>query len=456
MNSLYKKYQSDFGKNLVLALPIIAGQVGQIMVNIADNVMVGKLGATSLAAISLSNSVFISLLVIGMGISFALPPLLAKAEGAGMKQMISLHLKHSFLVNMLFAVFAYVVIESIIPTMKFWGQDEEVLRLAIPYLRINAVSLFLFMAFQTFRTYSDGRSETVPPMIAMLFGNVVNIFFNYVLIYGQFGFPKLGVSGAAMGTFIARLFMLLVIVIMLRNWKNLWQDILDMRLVNYSKKEFRTILKLGIPTSLQGFFEVSAFGAAAVMAGQIGTEAQAAHQISINLASISFLICTGIAMAATIRVGNQFGQHNIQKLRDVGFASMLQVILFMSFTSVIYILLRRFFPALYVSNQEVIDIAASLLIVASIFQIPDGVQVTAIGALRGMQDVNVPTIITFIAYWLFALPLSYVLAFPFQMGAIGIWIGLTIGLSLSAIFMTLRFDNLSNRLKRQVDELNLD
>ena len=444
--AFFKTYQNDFQANLRLASPIIAGQVGQILVNIADNVMVGQLGAAELAAVSLANAVFIALLVVGMGLSFALPPLVAEADAKSNRSKISQFVKHSLIVNFCYALLAIVLVELLIPTMHMWGQEPEVVYHAIPYLRISAYSMIPFMIFQTFRTYSDGMSETIPPMIAMLSANAVNIFCNYALIYGNFGAPALGVGGAALGTFIARLFMLFLLLLILMKWKKLWQYIQGIREKKFELLLFKKILKLGIPTSLQGFFEVTAFGAAAVMAGKISKEAQAAHQIAINLASISFLICTGIAMAATIRVGNQVGLQNKDRLRRAGFSAIMQVALFMACTSIIYILLRHFLPSLYIDNKEVIDIAATLLILASVFQIPDGVQVTSAGALRGMQDVNIPTIITFTAYWLFALPISYLLAFHTQLKAAGIWIGLTIGLTCAAGLMALRFHRQSNRL----------
>lgn len=442
-------YKQDFRANLQLAAPIMAGQVGQITVNIADNVMVGKLGAAELAAVSLANAVFIALMVVGMGISFALPPLIAEAHSQNKHSQISRYFKHSLFINICYAFLVIGIIEMIIPTMGHWQQDPEVVKHAIPYLRISAFSMIPFMIFQSFRCYSDGHSETLPPMFAMILANFINIGLNYILIYGNFGAPALGVSGAALGTLIARVCMLIFIIVVLMRWKQMWQDIQQINFKQYQLKIFQKLLKLGIPTSLQGFFEVTAFGAAAVMAGKISKETQAAHQIAINLASISFLICSGLAMAATIRVGNQLGHKNLQKLRKAGFSAILQVVFFMFCTSVLYISFRYFLPGLYINNQEVISIAAGLLILASIFQIPDGVQVASAGALRGLQDVNIPTLITFVAYWIIALPISYWLAFVKQLGASGIWIGLTIGLSITAVFMTLRFHKYSiKKLKK--------
>lgn len=436
-------YRPHFKANIRLATPIIIGQVGQIVVNIADNVMVGRLGAAELASVSLANALFISIIVIGMGISFALPPLVAEAQGQKADRLISSYTKHSLVLNFLFAFIAIPLIELAIPLMSYWGQEPQVVELAGQYLRISAYTLVPFMLFQTFRCYADGSSETVPAMVAMLVGNVINIFCNYMFIYGKWGAPALGVEGAALGTLISRVGMLFLLLFIIYKRKHLWKHLQAMDLRTYQSKEFKKLLNLGIPTSLQGFFEISAFGGAAVLAGMISKEVQAAHQIAINLASISFLVCTGLAMAATIRVGNQFGKSNREPLRHAGFSAIMQVAFFMACTAILYIVLREFLPSLYVDNKEVIQIAAALLVWAAIFQIPDGIQVTAIGALRGMQDVRRPTVITFVAYWLFALPVSYFLAFNAGLGAVGIWIGLTIGLTISAFFMVWRFAKIS-------------
>lgn len=446
--NIYQRYKNDFSANLKLASPIILGQVGQIAVNFIDNIMVGNLenSAASLAAIALANSVFIVVLVVGMGLSFALPPLIAEAEGNQNHKRISQFFKHSLIINLLFAVAAMLVIESMIPLMHFWKQDAEVVQLAIPYLRINMISMLPFMLFQSLRCYADGRSETMPAMIAMLIGNSINVIANYGLIYGKFGLPQYGVSGAALGTLTSRIVMFFLLFFILKNWKNLWADIRNASYKTYQQSIFSKLLKIGIPTSLQGFFEVTAFAAASILAGQISKEVQAAHQISINMASLTFMVCTGFAMASTIRVGNFFGENNRSKIRSSGFSTILQVTAFMTLTSILFICFRNVLPQIYTKQPEVIEIASGLLVLAALFQIPDGIQVTAIGALRGLQDVFIPSVITFIAYWVFALPIAYYLAFYQNLGAEGIWIGLTIGLSCSAIFMTYRFHQQSKKV----------
>lgn len=430
--------------NLKLALPIMAGQLGQITVYLADNMMVGRLGAGSLAAVSLAVAIIAVPTVVGMGIAFGLPPLVSEADGAEEKVMVSRYFKHSLMINLLISFVSCWLIVMLLPYMKYLRQDVEVVGLASGYLFYSAFGIIPLMIFSTFRSYSDGMSETLPPMIAMLVGNVINIGLNYVLIFGHFGFDAYGVDGAAVASLIARVIMILVLVGLLFRWKDLWSYIQACDFTKYQWPIFKKILELGVPTSLQMFFEISAFSGAALIMGMVSKNAQAAHQIAINLSSVTFMICTGLAMASTIRIGNQMGKKNQQGMRDAGISSLIQVTFIMFICSLLFVLLRSYLPHLYIDDEVVIEIAASLLIFAAIFQIPDGVQVTALGALRGLQDVKMPTVITFFSYYIIGIPVSYFAALHWGLGAYGVWLGLLLGLVVSATLLTVRFGRLSS------------
>lgn len=442
----FGNYTKHFGQNLKLALPIMGGQLGQIAVNLADNLMVGKLGAASLAAVALANSIFVVFIVLGMGLSFALPPLISEADGAGTPQKISSYFKHSMLINVLFALVTLIILHLGIPLLWHFGQDAEVVLLAIPYLKITAWSIIPLMIFQTLRCYSDGLGETMPPMIAIIIGNIVNIGLNYVFIFGNLGIKAYGASGAAIASLIARILMILTMIIIIAKWKNLKSYITNINFRSYKQYHFSRILHLGIPSSLQGFFEISAFSGAALIMGMIGKNEQAAHQIAINLASITFLIVTGFSMASTIRVGNQLGKRDYLELREVGLSVILQVILIMSIGSLIFIALHDYLPTLYIDDRSVISIAGILLLYAAVFQIPDGVQVVSLGALRGLQDVRIPTFLTLISYWLIGIPISYITAIKLHWGPQGVWLGLIVGLTISAGLLTWRFQSKTKRL----------
>lgn len=442
MATFIERYRADFRANLILALPIMAGQLGQVVVNVVDNIMVGRLGSAALASMSLSLSIYVVFLIVGLGISYALPPLLAEADGSKNYDRISPYFYHSLIINLVYSFLAIGCIEMIIPFLDQIGHEPEVVALSIPYLRISAYALIPMMVFQTFRCYADGLSHTKPPMVAMIIGNLFNVFFNYVLIFGKLGMPAMGVRGAAIGTLLARIIMMAVLMIILAYHTRIWRY-LKAEIPKIKKAVFMRLFKLGIPTSLQMFFEVTGFAGAALLMGMISKEAQAAHQVAINLSAITFLICTGLGMACTVRVGNNLGEGDRLGMHRAGISAIIQVVIFMMMCAIVFVTFRSSLPTMYINDTSVISIAAVLLIMAALFQIPDGVQVVALGALRGLQDVRIPTLITFIAYWLVGLPTSYLAAFYFDFGPIGIWLGLVFGLSISAALLTLRFYRMS-------------
>lgn len=444
--NILTRYKADFSANIKLALPIMLGQLGQITVYLADNIMVGQLGAISLAAVSFAVALIAVPIVIGMGIAFALPPLVSEADGAGEQRKISQYFKHSLIVNFTIGIMSCVAMLLSLPYLHLLGQEPEVVEIAKGYVMYSAWAMIPLMIFLTLRSYADGMSETMPPMIAMIVGNVINIILNYIFIYGKFGMPALGVDGAALSSLVARISMVIILVVILLKWKGLWLYIKECDFTQYQAPIFKKIFHLGIPTSLQMFFEISAFSGAALIMGMVSSNAQAAHQISINLSSITFMICSGLAMASTIRIGNQLGKKDYQALRDAGISAFLQVVLIMGIFSILFVLLRHVMPLIYIDDEVVIGIASTLLIYAAIFQIPDGIQVAALATLRGIQDVKTPTLITFFSYYIFGIPISYFAALHWGMGAAGVWLGLLVGLFISATLLTLRFNRLSKEM----------
>ena len=439
MKEIYLKYQNDFRQNLKLAVPIIGGQLGQVLVNLADNVMVGWLGATALAGISTGNSIFMLFMIVGMGMSYALPPLVAEADGSKDYSMVSRYFRHSMFINLVFTVICIVLLLIIIRHLNLIGLPGDVTEATKPYLEISAWSMIPYMMFLTLRGVSDGFSRTSYAMGAILIGNIVNIVFNYFLIYGKFGFPALGLQGAAIASLMARIAMLITLVVFLYRNDALWPFITEGYRSALQLPLVQKILTLAIPSSLQMFFEASAFSIAALIMGRVGKNEQAGHQIALSLSSMTFLIATGLAMAATIRVSNASGKKDHKGMLMAGYSALVQVSGFMAVTALIFTLFRYYLPMMYIDQAEVIHMAAYLLIFAAIFQIPDGIQVTAIGILRGIQDVKIPTLITFIAYWVIGLPVSYFAALHWGMGAGGVWLGLLIGLSVSGSLLVWRF-----------------
>lgn len=432
-------------KNFKLAYPVMLSHLGHVMVGVADNIMVGQLGAIPLGAASLANGIFIIIFTFGIGLSTAITPLVALADGAKNFAKIPKIVSNGLIINLSFSLLFVIFLIAGASLLNFLNQPQEVVDLAIPYLKIISASLIPFMVFQSFKQFADGLSRTKPAMYVIIIANLINILFNYLLIFGKYGFPELGLNGAGVATIFSRTIMaLLMLFIMIRGNRNFNFSLFPLQ--KFSKSVIREINHIGLPTGFQYIFEVGAFSMAVIIIGWIGEEALAAHQIAINLASISYMLAAGIAAAATIRVGNQLGQNDRTNLRMAGFTSYMMGILLMSVAALLFIFGRFFLASLYIDNQVVIDIAAQLLIIAAFFQISDGIQVVGLGALRGMADVKIPSIITLVTYWVIGLPVGYILAFPLNLGARGVWIGLLTGLTVAAILLTFRFQYISKKI----------
>lgn len=429
-------------------------QLGHVMVGVADSVMVGRLGAEPLAAASLANVVFHLLMTFGIGISYSITPIVAAADGEQNHEMISNTLKHGFMICMLSSLVLLLIQLLSSFALPYINQPEEVVVLAIPYLYIIAFSIIPIMLFQTFRQFAEGLSLTRMAMVITIGGNLLNIFLNYLLIYGKGGFPALGLNGAGYATLISRVVIGagMMAYIFFHARFILYRSAFT--LGQYSRKLIRRMLNIGIPAGIQFIFEVSAFGFSAIMMGWLGTTALAAHQIAINMATISYMTTSGLAAAATIRVGNQLGKKDVPNMRRAGMSLIAMAMVIMSVWALIFIIGRYYFPTLYINDAEVVALAASLLIVAGFFQLSDGLQVVCIGALRGLEDMKIPTLFIFISYWIIALPLGYCLGFVFDFGAIGIWWGLFIGLTITGLIMFVRFRHLSKGLLKDSSALS--
>jgi multidrug resistance protein, MATE family len=439
-------FRKHFSKTFYLAYPVMLSQLGQVMVGVADSVMVGQLGAIPLAAASLANSIFMVVLMFGIGVSMAITPLVAMADGIEKPKRIAKLFRHGFVINMATGLVMFILIVLFSPALQHMNQPEAVVDLSIPYLAIITLSLIPFMFFQTFKQFAEGLSQTKQAMYIIIICNLFNVFLNWVLIYGNLGFPPLGLNGAGWATLISRVLMGLVIAYYVWSSPRYKNYQVSLRMNSLSFPMVSKMLRIGVPTGFQFIFEVGAFSTAAIMMGWIGVTALAAHQIAINLASISYMMASGLSAAAMVRVGNQLGRNDIKTLREVGFTSFGMVGLFMLCSALLFIVFRNFLPSLYIDDITVIEMSSSLLIIAGLFQLSDGIQVVGLGALRGMSDVRVPTIVTLVAYWVIGLPLGYVFAFMLDFGAEGIWYGLLIGLTVTGVLLLARFNRLSAKL----------
>ena len=452
---MFSAYTKEFRYNWHLAAPVILGMLGHTFVGLVDNIMVGQLGSAELAAVSLGNSFFFVAMSLGIGFSTAITPLVAEADSEQNFSTGKSAFKHGLVLCSIMAIVLFVLILLAKPLMCMMDQPDEVVVLALPYLDIIAISLIPLVIFQALKQFSDGMSLTRYPMYATVIANIINIFFNYVLIFGVWGFPKLGVVGAGIGTLISRALMLALMWYFLKKLNRTKAYLKALKVFVLDKAMINKVTGLGLPSALQMFFEVGIFTAAIWLSGTLGKNAQAANQIALNLSSMTFMIAVGLSVTATVRVGNQKGLKRPIELRRIAKSIFLMGLMFASCFATIFLTLNQFLPTLYLDlndaqniadNNMVIDLASNLIIVAALFQISDSTQVVFLGALRGLQDVKIPTLITFIAYWVIGFPICYVLGDPSKYGSVGIWIGLLAGLTASSIFLYLRFDKLSKTL----------
>lgn len=448
-------YTKEFRYNLTLAYPVIIGLLGHTFVQLVDNVMVGQLGTAELAAVSLGNSFFFVAMSLGIGFSTAITPLMAEADGAndvasGRKVFI-----HGLLLCIFLGILLSAAVFFSKPFLYHMGQPEEVVKLAYPYLQWVGVSLIPLIFFQGFKQFSEGLSYTRPAMYATLIGNIINIILNYFLIFGVWIVPKLGVEGAAIGSLFSRVSVLLFMALYVRFSPKF---VAYVRGISFQKPQlnlFRKIFKLGFPSALQMFFEVLFFTAAIWLSGFLGKNPQAANQIALNLSSMTFMFAMGLGVTAMIRVGNQKGKKDSLRLREVAYSIFLLIFIFDVFFCLLFLSLNDLLPWIYLDGsnpleytnvKEVVHIASTLLIVSAFFQIFDGLQAVVLGALRGLQDVNIPAWITFFSYGVFGFPIAYYLGIHTALGATGIWIGLLLGLTASALLLFIRFRYLTDKL----------
>lgn len=433
------EYIPFYKRNLLLAFPVVLSQIGQITVHLVDNMMVGHVGTTELAASSFANNVFMIGMYFGMGITYGLTPLIGNAFSTGkLKEMRSL-LKNGIFTHFISALVLTALMCGIYFTLPLMGQPKDVLKLAQPYFLLLCSSYLPFMLFFSFKQFFEGIGNTKMAMQITLSANVVNVIVNYVLIFGKFGFPEMGLVGAGIGTLISRLFMPLLFVLYIFKIPKIRKYFVDAHHEVFSVEKLISILKIGVPIGFQIIVEVIAFGIGAIMMGWLGEIPLAAHQVALGLASFTYMISLGVSQANTIRVSHQMGSKNYVALKRAATASTHIVLAFMLFMGLIFIMLRNYLPLLFTVDPAVIKIAATLLIVAAIFQVFDGLQVIMLSTLRGMADVKLPMFFAFFAYLIVGIPTSYILSFVLNIGPQGIWFGYLVGLGTAGILFYLRF-----------------
>ncbi|MGZ8557079.1 MAG: MATE family efflux transporter [Chitinophagaceae bacterium] len=438
--------RTEASKTIKLAVPIIIGELAQMALHIIDTAMVGAISYKQLAAAALVVNAMNIPFVLGIGMTISVSQMVSMAHGRRDAQLVSHYFFNGFI---LCAVTAILISLSLVfgkNILLHLGQDPEVVTLALPFMQLMGLSIIPMLLFMTLKQFADGLEFTRTAMLISLAGMPVNILLNWLLIYGNAGFPRLELIGAGWATLITRsiMFIVLGLIIMKHStfrkyiavstsqWKLRW-------------KTLKELLYIGIPSSLQIGMEAGAFAVSGIIIGTIGAIAQAAHQIALSCASFTFMVSMGLAQAGSIRVSNSFGRGDWPKISIIGKSTLIIALLYGIFCAIAFALFRQQLPLLFNDNTEVLKMAALLILFAAVFQISDSTQAIGAGLLRGIKDVKYPTFMIGIAYWIVGLPAGYVLAFTFNMGASGIWLGLITGLTLASIFLISRFLKMSKR-----------
>lgn len=423
---------------LRLAGPIVVGNIGQVLIGVVDTLMIGRVGVAELGAVSFVNNLFLIPLVSSIGFLAAVPILVSQARGSGDQRQVGRYVKHAMLLTALasLAITALLVVNGFF--LDRYGQAPEVVEASRGYYWLIVATLLPSLLYQCLKGMSEGLGWSDPPMVALMSGIGLNVALNWILIFGKLGFPELGLIGAGWATLISRWAIVLgMLAYVLRAGR--YAGYLPRRWWRgYRLGEFSGVLRMGIPLWAQHLFEIGAFAGAGVVIGWISKEALAAHQVAMSLAALAFMVPLGVSVATSVRVGETFGAGDLRRLRVICLGSIGFSLMEASFVALSFLVFGEWLAALFVQDAQVVSAAASILVVVGVFQIFDGVQVSSIGALRGMSDVTVPMWVTFVAYWVIALPVGYVVGIARGVGATGVWIGLALGLFCAAVLLVLR------------------
>jgi len=438
--------ETEVYKTIQLAVPIIMGELAQMSLHLIDTAMVGGISYKHLAAASLVMTAANIPFVIGIGLTISVSQMVSMANGRRDQEQISNYLFNGFL---LCATFALLISAGLIfgrNILKHLGQDPEVVRLAIPFMILMGISIIPMLLFMTLKQFTDGLEYTKTAMMLSVASMPINIFLNWLLIYGHWGFPRLELVGAGFATLITRTLIFLVLAWIILKHRTFRDYItLSEKQWKFSLRAQRDLLRIGIPASMQMGVEVTAFAVSGIIIGTIGAVSQASHQIALSCASFTFMVSMGLSQAGSIRVSNAYGRGDWNQIRVIGRTTLITAFIYGCFCAMCFIIFRYQIPGIFNKDPEVIKLSALLVLFTGVFQISDSTQAVGAGLLRGIKDVKIPTILVTLAYWIIGLPVGYLLAFHFKMGAAGMWLGLIAGLTFAAIFLVARFRNMARK-----------
>lgn len=430
---------------LSLGIPVAGAQLAQIAMQVVDTLMAGNYSGTDLAAVAIGTSIFMPVLMLCVGTLMAVNPIVAQLVGARENRLIGKNLRQGLWLSLLLSIPAFIMLRNAMPLMHIMGLEQEVIQIANGYLHAVSWGLPAAFGFMTLRFFNEALGATRPPMFITIIGLGFNVLSNYTLIYGNWGMPELGGVGAGWATSIVFWVMFITISIFtfFRKQYRKYQLLKDVRLPEIPF--LREILRIGIPNGISSAMEVTLFSVTALLMGSIGTVAVAGHQIAINIASVTFMVALGLSTAITVRVGHATGRKQPKRARFTGFSGMLLTTGFMGMMALLIIIFPEQLAGLYTDEADILSIAAQLLILAAVFQVSDGLQVSGLAALRGLKDTKIPMYVNFIAYWIIGIPLGYLLGIYLEVGPAGLWFGLIAGLTSAALMHCARFYFLSRK-----------
>jgi MATE family multidrug resistance protein len=418
---------------LALAAPVVLAELGWVTMGIVDTLMVGRLGAHAIGAVGLGSMLFFAVAVFAMGLLLGLDPLVSQAFGAGRLDECHRWLVDGVWLSVFVAVPTVALLYVVDATLDVWGFPTEVLALVRPYLRIVNWSLPPLLLYVAFRRYLQAMNLVRPVMIALVAANLVNAGFNWILIFGHLGAPALGVRGAAIATLLARVFMAAFLLFVILRHEARVTPRLRETPMHVDVARLRRLFALGLPAAGQMVFEVGVFSAATALAGRVSAEALAAHQIALNMAAFTFMVPFGIASAAAVRVGQALGRRDLDGAMRAGWTAIAIGVGFMACAAAVFLLAPGLLIRAFTSDKTVVEIGVALLFVAAIFQLFDGLQGVATGALRGAADTRTPMLWNLAGHWVIGLPFGYLLCFNRGYGVVGLWWGLSAGLIICGV-----------------------
>ena len=438
--------KNEASQTIKLALPIVIGELAQMALHLIDTAMVGAISYKQLAAAALVINAMNIPFVIGIGLTISVSQMVSMANGRRDAQRVSHYFFNGFIVCSVAAVVISLILVLGRDLLGHLGQDSEVVTLALPFMKLMGFSIIPMLLFMTLKQFADGLEHTRTAMFLSLAGMPVNILLNWLLIYGNWGFPRLELVGAGWATLITRSLMFLALGGVILKHKTFGRYV-AVRSNQWKLKieTLRELLHIGIPSSMQIGMEAGAFAVSGIIIGTLGAVAQAAHQIALSCASFTFMVSMGLAQAGSIRVSNAFGRSDWKKLTLIGKSTIYTALAYGTFCAIAFVVFRNLLPKAFNDNLLVLQMTSTLLLFAAVFQISDSTQAISAGLLRGIKDVKAPTLLIGVAYWVVGIPLGYILSFHYKLGAAGMWIGLITGLTLASIFLISRFLSMTRK-----------